>query len=46
MVGRVIEGTITLVITYLVLTNAQGFSSAAQAIANGYVGSVKALQGR
>lgn len=46
MVGRIIEGTITLVVTYLVLTNAQGFSAAAQSVANGYIGSVKALQGR
>ena len=46
MVGRVIEGTITLVAVYLILSNASGFSAAAQAVGNGYVGAVKALQGR
>ena len=46
MIGRIIEGTVTLIVVYLVLQNAQGFSSAAQAVAQGYVGSVKVLQGR
>jgi len=46
MVGRIVEGTITLIVVYLVLQNASGFSAAAQAVGSGYVGAVKALQGR
>lgn len=46
MIGRIIEGTVTLIVVYLVLNNAAGFSSAASTVAQGYVGSVKVLQGR
>lgn len=46
MVGRIIEGTVTLVLVYLVLSQAQGFSAAARAAGGTYVDAVKALQGR
>ena len=46
MVGLIIEATVMLVLTYLVLTNATGFSTAFGAASSGYVGAVKALQGR
>lgn len=46
MIGRVLEGTATLVLVYLILTNAQGFSTAAQAAGGVYTGAVKTLQGR
>ena len=43
---HVIEVTFTLIVVYLVLANAFGFSSAVTSIGNVYVQSVKALQGR
>lgn len=46
MVGRILEGTATLVLVYLVLTNASGFSSAASAAGSVYTNAVKTLQGR
>lgn len=46
MMGRVIEGTITLVLAYLVLSNAKAFSEAAGAVGGVYTGAVKTLQGR
>jgi hypothetical protein len=44
--NRIIEGTITLVLVFLVLTNANGFDTVASAIGNLYSGAVKTLQGR
>lgn len=46
MVNKVIEGTITLVLAYLVIANAPNFSKVVASLAGGYIGSVKALQGR
>lgn len=46
MVGRVIEVTLVLIVLYLVLSNAFGFSSAIASIGKVYVNAVKALQGR
>lgn len=46
MIGRVIEGTITLIVVYLVLSKASEFSTASRAIGGTYVDAVKALQGR
>jgi len=46
MVKSIIEGTITLIIIYLVLSNGKSFAAITQAGASAYVGGVKALQGR
>jgi len=46
MIQRVIEITFTLILVYLILANAFGFSSVVSSIGNVYVQSVKALQGR
>lgn len=46
MIGRIIEGTIVLVMAYLILSNASGFSSAIRAIGSVYSNSVRTLQGR
>jgi hypothetical protein len=46
MGGKIIEGTITLVLAYLVIANADKFSTAAQAVGTVYTDAVKALQGR
>lgn len=46
MVSKVIEATLVLIVIYLVLSNGQAFSQVTNSIASGYVGSVKALQGR
>lgn len=45
-VNRIIEGTITLVLVFLVLTNAQGFDTVASAIGGVYSNAVRTLQGR
>lgn len=45
-INRIIEGTITLILVFLVLTNAQGFDTVASAIGNVYSNAVKTLQGR
>lgn len=45
-VKRVLEGTITAILVFLVLSNADGFARVAGAAGRVYVGSVKALQGR
>jgi hypothetical protein len=44
--GRLLEITFTLVLLYLVLTNAQGFGSSVGALSRAYVDGVKVLQGR
>jgi hypothetical protein len=46
MFGAVIEGTVTLVILYLIVANSDGFSKAVEAIGGVYKNSVVALQGR
>jgi len=46
MITRVLEITFVLIILYLVLANAYGFSSAVTSIGSVYTTSVKALQGR
>jgi hypothetical protein len=46
MLSRWIEITFVLIVLYLVLSRALGFSSAISAIGKVYVASVKALQGR
>ena len=46
MGGRIIEGTITLILGYLILSNAAGFSTAVRAAGSVYKDSVMALQGR
>jgi hypothetical protein len=46
MVNKVIEGTITLVLVFLILTNAKGFDTAVSAAAGGYSRAVRTLQGR
>lgn len=44
--GRVIEVTFLLVLAYLVVANADGFSTAIRAMGNTYTGAVRTLQGR
>lgn len=46
VVQRVIEGTITAIIVYWLVTNASAFSSVATATQTAIVGSFKALSGR
>lgn len=46
MVAKVIEGTILLVILYLVLANSKAFTSIIATGASAYGSSVKVLQGR
>lgn len=46
MLNRVLEGTAMLILVYLVLKNADGFSSVARSIGDTYVASIKGLQGR
>lgn len=41
-----IEIGLVAVLTYLVLTNAQGFSQVAASVGNVYSSSIRALQGR
>ena len=45
-VGRWLEITFVLIILYLVLSRAFGFSSVVKSIGGVYVNAVKALQGR
>jgi hypothetical protein len=45
MVGRVIEVTFLLVLAFLVLSNAGGFSLAINSLANAYSTAVRTLQG-
>jgi hypothetical protein len=46
MVGNIIEASLVLIALFLVVTNAQGFSDAANSVGGVYVNAVKALQGR
>lgn len=43
---QVVEVTVLLIVLYLVLSRAQGFSSMVRSMASAYTSSVKALQGR
>lgn len=45
MVGRVIEVTFLMVMSFLVLRNATGFSLAINSLANAYSTAVRTLQG-
>jgi len=44
--GKIIEGTITLILAYLIIANADNFGTATKAAGGVYVDAVKALQGR
>jgi hypothetical protein len=44
--GEWVEITFFVVLIYLIIANAQGFSSAIRSTSNAYIGAVKALQGR
>jgi hypothetical protein len=46
MLGRWLEITFMLILVYLVLSRATGFSSAISSLSSFYVEGVKALQGR
>ena len=46
MVGQIIEGSVILIILFLILSNAQGFYTAASAIGSTYIAAVRTLQGR
>lgn len=46
MVNRVLEITFVLVMAYLVIANANNFSTAVKAVGGVYIGAVKTLQGR
>ncbi len=46
MIDRILEITFTLVLIYLVLSRAEGFSTSLGAISGAYTSSVKTLQGR
>lgn len=46
MVSKVIEATVTLIIIYLVASNAKAFSTVIATGAQAYGSSVKILQGR
>lgn len=46
MIDRVLEITFTLILIYLVLSRAEGFSTSIGAISGAYTESVRALQGR
>jgi hypothetical protein len=44
--GKIVEGTITLILAYLVIANADNFGTAVKAAGGVYTDAVKALQGR
>lgn len=46
MGNRALEVTFTLIVLYLVLSRAYGFSAVMRSISDAYIGAVKALQGR
>lgn len=46
MVGKIIEGTVTLVALYLVVANASNFSTVVNAVGGQYANAVKTLQAR
>lgn len=46
MFGRIIEVTFTLIAMYIIIINADKFSTAANAVGGVYVNAVRALQGQ
>lgn len=46
MIGRIIEVTFTLIAMYLIIINADKFSTAANAVGGVYVNAVRTLQGQ
>jgi hypothetical protein len=46
MGGKIIEGTITLILAYLIIANADKFSTSVTAVGKVYTEAVSALQGR
>jgi hypothetical protein len=46
VIFKIIEATVVLVLVYLVVANAGGFSVVVSSISKAYAGSVKTLQGR
>lgn len=46
MFERIIEGTVTLVMAYLIIANADKFGIAVKAAGDTYVNAVRSLQGR
>lgn len=44
--SNIIEGTVLLILVYLVVKNAYGFSRVVKAFSDAYIGGVVALQGR
>lgn len=46
MLGAMIEGTVTLVMLYLIVANSDGFSKAVESIGGVYKNAVVSLQGR
>ncbi len=46
MVRQLLEITFMLILVYLIVSNAEGFSAATKAVGKVYADSVKALQGR
>lgn len=44
MGGKIIEGTITLILAFLIITNAENFGTAIRAAGEVYVNAVRALQ--
>lgn len=46
MGGKIIEGTITLILAYLIIANADKFGTATTAVGKVYTDAVTALQGR
>lgn len=46
MLGRIIEGTFTAILVYLVLSKSNEFSTAARAVGGTYTDAVRVLQAR
>lgn len=46
IVGNILEGSFVLVLFYLILSNALGFSLVVGALAGNYISAIKALQAR
>jgi hypothetical protein len=46
MGGKIIEGTIVLILAFLIITNGTAFGTAIGAVGTVYTDAVKALQGR
>lgn len=44
--NRILEATVVLVMTFLIIANAKNFSIAVQSVGSVYSGAVKTLQGR